>query len=199
MNKDGRLFDRTAQAGLSELKGFWNGIAARDLDNDGDMDYVVTNLGLNTKYKASPQEPLGAFFLQARGELVCIEASSEQGTWYPIRGRTSFLNLWPALQEKFPTYRSFASASLDDIAPATSLKSAQRLEVNTLETGLLLNNGAGRFTFVALWSRSVGLMAKRAAQSLTSQCAKSGWSSRADLLSPVLLRIRLHAVASSAR
>ena len=51
------LVDRSSEAGLSERLGWWNGIAARDLDNDGDIDYVVTNFGLNTTYHPSEEKP----------------------------------------------------------------------------------------------------------------------------------------------
>jgi len=49
-NDKGKLVDQTATAGFSEVLGWWNGITALDVDNDGDMDYAVTNFGLNTKY-----------------------------------------------------------------------------------------------------------------------------------------------------
>src|SRR5437867_3580127 len=48
LNNHGHLEDRTREAGLADKLGWWNGIAARDLDGDGDIDYVVTNFGLNT-------------------------------------------------------------------------------------------------------------------------------------------------------
>ena len=53
-NHQGHLVDETEQAGLAERQGWFNGIAGGDLDRDGDIDYVVTNFGLNTKYHASP-------------------------------------------------------------------------------------------------------------------------------------------------
>jgi hypothetical protein len=53
----------------------------------------------------------------------------------------------PHLQKKFPTFHKFASASLEDIYSAALLASCLRLEVNTLESGILLNDGAGTFRF----------------------------------------------------
>ena len=43
LNENGKLKERTREAGLADRLGWWNGIAARDLDNDGDVDFVVTN------------------------------------------------------------------------------------------------------------------------------------------------------------
>ena len=56
-NDEGQLVDQTSVAGLSNVLGWWNGITAIDVDNDGDMDYAATNFGLNTKYHASAKKP----------------------------------------------------------------------------------------------------------------------------------------------
>jgi hypothetical protein len=39
-----------------------NGIDGCDMDHDGDIDYVVTKFGLNTKYRASAQESVLLFY-----------------------------------------------------------------------------------------------------------------------------------------
>ena len=53
-NTDDVLVDDTEAAGLAGLTGWWNGVAAGDPDHDGDLDYVVTNLGLGSRNEASP-------------------------------------------------------------------------------------------------------------------------------------------------
>ena len=53
VNEKGRLREATAEAALAERAGWWNSLAGGDVDRDGDIDYVVTNVGLNTKYHAS--------------------------------------------------------------------------------------------------------------------------------------------------
>ena len=61
-NREGTLSDRTDEAGLGGRTGWWNGIAAGDMDHDGDIDFAVTNLGLNTPYRASPERPATLFY-----------------------------------------------------------------------------------------------------------------------------------------
>ena len=56
--------DATAEAGFGERTGLWQGIAARDVDGDGDIDYIVTNLGLNTRYQASSSAPFLCYYDQ---------------------------------------------------------------------------------------------------------------------------------------
>ncbi len=56
----------------------------------------------------------------------------------------------PILEAKFPTFAEFASATVDEVYDPQSLSNAIRLEANTLESGVLTNDGKGHFNFVAL-------------------------------------------------
>ncbi|MEO8429082.1 MAG: VCBS repeat-containing protein, partial [Verrucomicrobiota bacterium] len=152
LNNQGRLEDHTREAGLADKLGWWNGIAAGDLDGDGDIDYIVGNFGLNTRYRAAPQRPVLAFYgeFDNTGRKQLIEAYYEGETLYPLRVRSDSVAVFPLLAEKFPTFQSFAAAALQDIYSPTSLAMAQRFEVNSLESAVLLNDGKGHFTFRAL-------------------------------------------------
>lgn len=54
------------------------------------------------------------------------------------------------MRRDFQTYDAFARASLNEIYPDAQLSSAYQVEVNTLESGTLINDGTGRFTFQPL-------------------------------------------------
>jgi len=152
LNNEGHLEDHTIEAGLAGKLGWWNGIAARDLDADGDIDYIITNFGLNTKYRASPDRPALGFYgeFDNRGSKYLIEAYYEGDALYPMRGRSGSVAVIPSLSEKFPTFKSFGEATLQDVYTSKLAAAAQRLEVNTLESAVLINDGAGHFTFHAL-------------------------------------------------
>jgi len=152
VNSAGVLAEKTIEAGLAELTGWWNGIASGDFDGDGDFDFVVTNTGLNTKYHASPKRPVRLFHGDYHGDGVksLVEAEYEDGVLYPVRGRNCSTRAMPQLANKFKTYREFALASLPDIYSETRLQSAQQYAATTLQSGILLNDGAGAFRFSAL-------------------------------------------------
>jgi len=54
----GKGFNEVSESlGLTkDTTGWWWSIAQGDFDNDGDMDFLVGNNGLNYKYKATKEE-----------------------------------------------------------------------------------------------------------------------------------------------
>ena len=151
-NKQGKLHDRTSESGLDQLHGWWNGIAGRDLDNDGDFDYVVTNYGLNTKYGATASSPAVLLYgdFDGSGRRNIVEALVRDSELYPLRGKRASEMAMPMLELKFPRFSDFASATLNEIYGVEAINKATRLEATTLESGVLLNDGEGRFEFAPL-------------------------------------------------
>ena len=147
-NDEGKLIDQTQEAGLSDVLGWWNGITAIDVDNDGDMDFAATNFGLNTKYHASAKRPTLLYYgdFESKGTLNIIEAEFEDETLYPVRGLSCSSNAMPHLVSKFDTYTSYALADLNEIYEPKCLNESKRYEANTLESGVFINDG-GKFTF----------------------------------------------------
>jgi hypothetical protein len=151
-NQHGRLVEMTGPAGLAQRTGWWNSSAGGDLDQDGDTDYVVANFGLNTKYTATRERPTRLYYgdFEGTGTRRLVEAEYENDTLYPIRGRSCSSQAMPTLANRFPTFESFALATLSDIYDQTQLDNAAQLSANTLESGLLINDGTGRFQFQPL-------------------------------------------------
>ena len=148
-NHQGKLVSLTKESGLAKYTGWWNSISGRDIDNDGDIDYAVTNLGLNTKYQASPGQPLVAYHgnFEGTGKPCFIEAQYEHNILFPIRGLSCSSHAMPGLAKKFPSYEAFAKATLPQIYPPKLLAKANRFTANTLESGIFFNDGKGNFTF----------------------------------------------------
>ena len=151
-NQNGRFIDWSRQAGTDKLLGWWTGITGSDVDRDGDIDYVVGNLGLNTKYHASPSRPWIAYAgnVDGSGVFRFVEACYEGDILFPVRGKSCSTHALPSLAKKFTTFQAFARATLPQIYDPAHLKKSHRLEINELASGLLINNGTGRMRFQPL-------------------------------------------------
>ncbi|MEM7384327.1 MAG: FG-GAP-like repeat-containing protein, partial [Verrucomicrobiota bacterium] len=150
-NEEGTLVEKTREAGLSERTGWWNGISGADVDGDGDMDYAVSNFGLNTKYKASPKKPSLLYYGDYAGDGTksLIEAKYEKDVLRPVRGKSCSTHAMPHLAGRFKTYDQFARAALPEIYAPDQLEKSLSLAATALESGLLINDGSGRFQFRA--------------------------------------------------
>jgi len=152
--ENGKLVDRTKEAGLSGTNGWWNSVEAVDLRGNGRRDLVLGNLGLNSYLHASPKEParlyVSDFSHSGGGNLEQILTSYKNGVSYPVAGRDELLKKIPSLRGKYPSYKDFGASRVEDIFPAADLSQAQVREAYTFASAVALNNGNGTFTLQPL-------------------------------------------------
>ncbi|WP_420602254.1 VCBS repeat-containing protein [Flagellimonas sp.] len=132
---------------LPNAYGWWNSVEEMDLDEDGDMDYIVGNLGLNYKYKASENEPFEVYSndFDENGTNDIVLGYYNQGSLFPLRGRECSSQQMPFIKKKFPTYASFGSANLVQVYGEEKLEKALHLKANIFGSVYLENKGGGSF------------------------------------------------------
>ncbi|MGB0981623.1 MAG: VCBS repeat-containing protein [Winogradskyella sp.] len=136
---------------IPNSNGWWNTIEAADLDNDGDMDYVLGNLGLNYKYKASKDEPFEVYAtdFDDNGTNDIVLGYYNNSTLFPLRGRECSSNQMPFIKEKFPTYTVFGSANLEEVYGKEKLEEALHLKSYTFAS-IILENTKNGFKMIPL-------------------------------------------------
>ncbi|GJM29796.1 MAG: hypothetical protein DHS20C17_24310 [Cyclobacteriaceae bacterium] len=144
--------DETRKFGVRGSEGWYYSIEAADLDNDGDDDLIVGNLGLNYKYQATSQEPFEVFYndFDENGQKDIVLSYYNFGDRYPLRGRACSAQQVPEIKSVFPTYTQFASANLLDVYGLDKLNPALHYAAKTFASAVLENNGKGVFTSKAL-------------------------------------------------
>ncbi|MDN3689452.1 VCBS repeat-containing protein [Cyclobacterium jeungdonense] len=151
-NKGGEFINRSESSGLDDTIGWWFGLHAADFDQDGDMDFIVGNLGKNYKYQASEASPFSLYVYDydndSRDDLVLSYLN--QGVRVPVRGRECSSQQIPAIKAKFKDYKSYASASLEQIYTSEDLEKSLHFEVKSFAHQYLENLGDGTFKIAPL-------------------------------------------------
>jgi hypothetical protein len=147
-NQQGK-FKKNENNALSNLKGWWNTIEKSDLDNDGDFDLIIGNHGLNSRFKATPKNPINLYVndFDKNGFLdPVLSFTNTDGKEYPYALRHNLVDQLKYLSKKFPDYESFKAATIQDIFTPEQLQESTTLEANSLGSVILFNEGAFNFT-----------------------------------------------------
>jgi len=156
-NDHGTFKNATSTTGLASRTGWWNSIVAGDFRHTGRMDYIVGNVGLNTLYKASVQYPvyITAKDFDKNGSYNAIPSiflPDQDGNKkeFPAVGREDMIKELITMRKRFTNYKSFATATMNDVLTPEQRKGALRLMSNTSESCYLRNDGNGKFTMIPL-------------------------------------------------
>ena len=158
-NRKGIFKNVTAYSGIDRRIGWWSSIAAGDFDNDGDMDYMVGNLGKNSFFQASDRYPVKilAKDFDNNGSLDAImslflptSASDTARREFPAESRDDIFRQLPGLRKRYPNYKSFANSTMDSVFPPQERKGAITYEANYFSSAIIKNEGKNRFTINAL-------------------------------------------------
>ncbi len=150
-NTGGKFKNYEKTASLLNQKGWWFSIEEIDINNDGQMDYVLGNVGHNLKFKPSKEKPLKVFAedFDGNGSNDIVLSKKYHGQFVPVRGRECSSQQMPFIKEKFKTYEEFAQASLVDVY-GEALNTSFENEANTFTSKIAINNGNGNFNLVDL-------------------------------------------------
>jgi hypothetical protein len=152
LNSGNHLDEISDQCGLKDSEGWWNTLLADDFDKDGDEDYVIGNLGLNSRIKASLKEPVTIYArdFDNNGSTDAVMCYYIKGVSYPFYSKDDLQTQLPFIKKKYPTYESYASQTITDIFTEQELKDALILKANILASCYMENKGNNQFSLEPL-------------------------------------------------
>ena len=155
-NVNGKFVNVTDKSGVNDKPGWWTSIVAGDFRHTGRTDYIVGNVGLNTFYRASNEHPV---FITAKDfdgnggydaiTSVFLEDRTGALKEFTAQGRDEVIERMPSMKKRFRDYKSFATATFNDIFPPETRKDGIRLKATMLQSCFLRNDG-GKFTMIPL-------------------------------------------------
>ena len=137
---------------LTDKKGWWNFILPVDLDNDGNLDILAGNLGLNSRLHASDQEPVRLYYydFDGNGKKEQLLTYYLNGREIPFANKRELEKQMPGLKKSFLYAEDFAKATLNDLFTLDKLRKADTLTANYFSNAVLLNDGHLNFKVQAL-------------------------------------------------
>jgi hypothetical protein len=146
-NNNGRRFTQT----YAEHVGWWNSITGGDVDSDGDTDYVIGNLGLNSLYKASASEPVSIYAkdYDKNGSIDPVVTRYIQGKEYPTHYRETMTDQMVDMRRKLMRYSIYGKLTFQELFPGDQ-QDALIYRSTCFTSSYLENLGSGKFKITPL-------------------------------------------------
>jgi hypothetical protein len=152
INNNGDFTDGSDQYGLKNTEGWWHTIIARDLNGDGNVDFVLGNHGLNTFFKASESKPVtmyvNDFDLNGSVEQIICSFNGEKS--YPVTIKDDLVRQIPSLENKYKKHADYKEAAISDIFADAIIQRSVVLQARFMESCVLMNTGKGNFQVTPL-------------------------------------------------
>ncbi len=146
IQNDSGTFENSRE--IKHSKGLWNTVEVADINGDGRPDIVAGNLGENTRYRASPDQPLRMYIndFDRNGSVEQITCQFEGSEAYPIHMLDDLTKQLPSLRKRFSKAADFKSKTIEEIFSPEELERAVVREVQTLSSMAFINQGGGEFS-----------------------------------------------------
>ena len=143
--RKGNGFER---ASVTDKRGWWQFAKAMDVDNDGDLDIVAGNFGLNSRLKASDKEPVTMYIndFDDNGRREQVLSYYVSGQEIPFASKVLLEKSMPYLKKKFLYAEDFAKANMQKLLGADKIRKSQQLTANYFGNAIFINDGKLQFT-----------------------------------------------------
>ncbi len=137
---------------IPQSNGWWNSITGADIDNDGDIDYILGNHGLNSIFNASDKEPIRLVTadFDKNGTNDPVVFHYQDGENVPFVNRDLFTSHMPAFNNQYYSFKAYAEADYETLVNDQLTDSKTEEFINELRSCVFINDGDKGFRKIAL-------------------------------------------------
>ena len=138
-------------AGIENINGHWNKVALDDVDNDGDLDIIALNLGLNNRLSNISGGELYLFTndFDGNGDVDNVYCYRNEDAYMPIHLREEMALQMPSIKKRVLKYADYANASMSELFGEEIVSRSFINSINEFRSGVFINQGE-KFIFKPL-------------------------------------------------
>ncbi|TLP80553.1 VCBS repeat-containing protein [Maribacter sp. ACAM166] len=147
-------FKKLDNTGVENLLGWWESIVKTDIDNDGDIDFIVGNLGANNIYQPSSERPVTVIAkdFDYNGTIDPVMFAYYKASFENPIYKSFPVNFWgdlngqsPLFRAKYNSFKSYSKATISNLFSEAELQGSTTLIGNYDKSSVLENLGNGTF------------------------------------------------------
>lgn len=141
VNQQGKFERKVIDSGF----GWWNFVLPADFDGDGDLDILAGNLGENSRFHPTRQEPVRLFVhdFDDNGQTEPILTYFVQGKELPFANHDEIIKALPGLKKKILYAKDFAKMDVKDLFGNDKLAKAVQRRIDCVASRYFENTGQG--------------------------------------------------------
>lgn len=157
-NEKGK-FTEEKSTGLESYLGLWTSINGGDFDGDGDIDYIVGNVGENALFKGTKEFPAkllsGDFDANGNYDVfpfiyLPTAENNPKMKLVPFNGKEDVSKQYNPLRIRYTTYKEYSEATFENLLTPEERKNAVENTLNYNASSYIENTGNGTFKIRAL-------------------------------------------------
>ena len=141
---------------LNALSGWWQRIAATDLDNDGKTDLILGNIGENFNLHPTADNPVKLWTadFDNSGDADKLLTRRVDGKDKPVFLKNDIQDQVPGIKKQNLKHHEFAQKSIQDLFGNEAVSKAAVKEFNYCSSIIAFNKGNGQFEITKLPQRA---------------------------------------------
>jgi hypothetical protein len=152
---NGNHFDEV-KSNLADMYGWWQSIAAADVNADGKTDLIIGNIGENFYLHPEKNKPVKLYMgdVDNNGDIDKILTRTFDGKDRPVFLKNDLQEQIPSIKKENLKHHDYAMKSIDQLLRKEVLKKMVVKDFNYSASCIAINNGDGNFTIQKMHYRA---------------------------------------------